>query len=388
MADQSKPASSSIRPGARKVRTWSFPSIREFWIFDRRWFADTFSREKLLESLRTLLWVAPLTILIWIYAEREQVARLSAESIPFELVSTKKERLVTLKPPQDSNVVIACEGPRARVEEVLRQIRVGRDGIPGLELAVDPANTGSEIQINLAALVANHPLFTQNGISVTRCQPERANVLVDTIVERTARVSIPPGIATLDPTTTFEPASVLIRAPDSKIAAALQQSVDAGQLVVYARLQDRPELKQPGEHSLKGIPIELPEALRNGETVEVTPKTIDVTLQVRQPDTEITIPSMPVLSTTPNGFLDNYSLEFEGSITNVTLIGPAAALQNLENNPKRPYADFTVTSADVGEGKVKALDFRNLPPGVRVSDRDLERTITVDVIPRTGSLAP
>src|SRR5688572_18150053 len=38
----------------------------------RRWARDTFSREQLLSSLKALAWVAPLTLLIWIYAEREQ----------------------------------------------------------------------------------------------------------------------------------------------------------------------------------------------------------------------------------------------------------------------------------------------------------------------------
>src|SRR3954464_11454986 len=40
----------------------------------RRWARDTFNRESFVSSLRSLLWVAPLTLLIWIYAEREQQA--------------------------------------------------------------------------------------------------------------------------------------------------------------------------------------------------------------------------------------------------------------------------------------------------------------------------
>src|SRR5687767_8010187 len=38
----------------------------------RRWARDTFSREQLLASMKALAWVAPLALLIWIYAEREQ----------------------------------------------------------------------------------------------------------------------------------------------------------------------------------------------------------------------------------------------------------------------------------------------------------------------------
>src|SRR4051794_13162755 len=38
----------------------------------RRWARDTFNREQFVAGLKQLMWVAPLTILIWIYAEREQ----------------------------------------------------------------------------------------------------------------------------------------------------------------------------------------------------------------------------------------------------------------------------------------------------------------------------
>src|SRR5688572_16294126 len=52
-------------------------SRRAYWASaTRRWARDTFSREQIISSLKSLAWVAPLTVLIWIYAEREQLARL------------------------------------------------------------------------------------------------------------------------------------------------------------------------------------------------------------------------------------------------------------------------------------------------------------------------
>ena len=38
----------------------------------RRWARDTFSREQLVSNLKSIAWVIPLTILIWVYAERAQ----------------------------------------------------------------------------------------------------------------------------------------------------------------------------------------------------------------------------------------------------------------------------------------------------------------------------
>src|SRR5436305_9069569 len=55
------------------------------WV--RRWVRNTFTRDQIASGLRSLLWVAPLTVLIWIYAEREQTTNAPV-NIPIEVVST------------------------------------------------------------------------------------------------------------------------------------------------------------------------------------------------------------------------------------------------------------------------------------------------------------
>lgn len=352
-----------------------------FLIFDRRWVAEAFSRESIIDSLKTLIWVVPLTLLIWVYAEREQVYRVRGASIPFNLISQQPGKLVRVKPPQDSNVLIDCEGPRARVDEALRQIRAGQSQTPGLNLYVDTRNADPErdFQIPLAQLIANHPIFMQYGITVTRCQPEKAFIIVDPIIERTATVAIPPSIDVLEPQTTFDPPFIKVTGPQSAIAAAERQGKN-GALVVYAHVQDRPELKTPGEHAVTGIPLDLPDSLRDGQQVKLSARAVNATLSVRSPETEKTLPSIAVLSTVPVGFGQDYKLTFNSSLTNVTLIGSADALATLElPDAKQPYATFTVFSADVADPKPKPLIFLNLPDGVRVSDKDKNRTISVEV---------
>ena len=63
----------------------------------RRWARNTFTRDQLASGLRSLLWVAPLTVLIWIYAEREQIITTDTPLyIPIQVVSTDPDRVVTL----------------------------------------------------------------------------------------------------------------------------------------------------------------------------------------------------------------------------------------------------------------------------------------------------
>src|SRR5258706_9196582 len=81
--------------------------------------------QKVVDVLKTFAWVAPLTVLIWIYAEREQSVPYSGVSFPIELRTTDSNRLVTLRDPSDHNVVATLLGPRTAVERVMRELQSG-----------------------------------------------------------------------------------------------------------------------------------------------------------------------------------------------------------------------------------------------------------------------
>src|SRR5947209_11284253 len=54
-------------------------------------------------AFKTFLWVAPLTALIWIYAEREQLDKTEA-TVKVKLVSRFSDRLVTTRDPPERKV--------------------------------------------------------------------------------------------------------------------------------------------------------------------------------------------------------------------------------------------------------------------------------------------
>src|SRR3954467_1240724 len=61
---------------------------------------ETYSRAG---GIKTFLWVAPLTVLIWIYAEREQIDRVDVR-VPIKLLSKSPDRIITLNSPVDGMV--------------------------------------------------------------------------------------------------------------------------------------------------------------------------------------------------------------------------------------------------------------------------------------------
>src|SRR5678815_3677884 len=119
MAD-SPQTSRPTGPRAASAHTWRDDVSAEWHRF-----RNSLTRENLIAKAKTLAWVAPLTLLIWIYAEREQVAEYKDEPVPFELVNNDDSRYVSLK--QDENLILNLTGPRARVNDVLNKLRGGRD---------------------------------------------------------------------------------------------------------------------------------------------------------------------------------------------------------------------------------------------------------------------
>src|SRR5689334_24678115 len=89
-------------------RTW-----QEFFEHEKRWLVSKFTRDNVISNLKTLAWVIPLTLLAWVYAEREQVAPFKDESIPFELKSVDPNRVVSLaRKDQDKNLILDLLGPQ------------------------------------------------------------------------------------------------------------------------------------------------------------------------------------------------------------------------------------------------------------------------------------
>src|SRR2546421_2422588 len=64
-------------------------------------------------AFRTFLWVAPLTVLIWIYAEREQISQAPDVRVQIKLLSKSTDHIITVVTPTDRSISLDIQGPRA-----------------------------------------------------------------------------------------------------------------------------------------------------------------------------------------------------------------------------------------------------------------------------------
>src|SRR3982750_1628129 len=116
--------------------------------------------QKTVDVLKTLAWVAPLTILIWIYAEREQSIPVSGVSFPIEVRTTDPTRLVTLRDPADHNVVATLLGPRTSVERVMRELQAGGAEHPAVQITIENfKERKGEYRRQMADVLSRNPIF-------------------------------------------------------------------------------------------------------------------------------------------------------------------------------------------------------------------------------------
>jgi hypothetical protein len=322
--------------------------------------------------------VIPLTLLIWVYAEREQTVTLGSVTFPIEVRTTDHNKLVTLRKPQDKNIVVELSGPRARLDRIGELLKPGRDSQP-VEIYVDPKMSPPGQELLTIAQINNYALFKNNGITVKSAQPPYIYVAIDSFEDVDVPVKAPPDVEKqLTDQTYFVPSTVKVRAPSQLIEAARQ----GNGLAVYADVSKRDEFKtKTGQVKLENVPLYWVVAGREQrEHVTIAPLTITANLDVKPRDKIYEIKSVPVYKETPAGFDDRFVVQYNATVSNVKVSGPEEEIAKIIDGSFKVKARVEVSSLDATDRPIrKPLKF-DLPPGVYLqkdaNKYELEYTVT------------
>jgi hypothetical protein len=339
----------------------------------RRLRGTLFSREHWGNFLRSLPWVVPLTLLIWIYAEREQLADEPKVTIPIDVRTSDPNRYVTLVSPREKNIMAELTGPRAALEKVKERLAPHGDAA-AIQIDVDPPISAGEHEL-FTAQIQNNPIFKDAGITVTNCQPSLLRVFVDQVEEREFTVKAPPAVAAnLEQSPTFEPAKVKVRGP----VAVLDNAPDR---IIYANFSGLDSvLRTPGQHEEPAVPLTPP--FKDGDHVTINPKTVRAFLKVKEADVTLKLDYVPIYNLDPQGLLAKHKVTFPAGTTptlsNVTVIGPKDQIDVLKD-PKhepKPVAVLRLNREDA-DGKLheRTLLILGLPDGVTPIPEDANRKI-------------
>lgn len=335
----------------------------------------SFARDNLISNLKTLLAVAPLTALIWIYAEQQQLVTEQNVPMQISLVSADPaHRMVKLMSPPDGTLQVTLYGPQLAIDRCKTSLR---DTIIKQPLEIDIGNglpPGERQPLIALDQIVGNKLFASQGVTVTACTPETLSVQVDTIEEKLARVVPPPDVPGLVKAV-FEPASVTLRGPRQLMDDLRQR----GELVVIADLANEATLKEPGVHVGVSVRLIAP------PSATLIPDTVKADLTVGQADQTIAVSPVPVKVLATKYLTDTYKFDYKDVLTDpVVLIGPPEAIATIDPRNAKLVAVVDLENSDATFHGTKAVTFedKGLPEGVRVKAEVVPRMVQVNVDPR------
>lgn len=328
-------------------------------------------RNMLAKSWR-VLWsfisITAVTLLIWLYAEGENIRRYDL-SMEIALVGPTSRQLV-IEPARRSVQVAFTSAAdqvaqfRKLIEEPLR-----------LEVSEDPEQPTQIIV--LRDRLASDPRLANLGISILDVQPSTLPVRVESLVTVTLPVKVTPPPAemaqevTIDPVA--EPAQATVLLPSSRARQATGQtafevSLDPQRLAGLT----------PGIVNRLAVPLSLPEVFRQSQDanhVRIEPSTVNVSVTVRTLTAELALPAVPIkLVVSPND-LRVYEPPVLGDdhVRNLVLRGPQDVIRDIQQGRVQIYAELRLNADELEnasrstEGASK-LPVINTPPGVSVSN--------------------
>lgn len=349
---------------------------------------DHFSREKVSNALKTFAWVAPLTVLIWVWAEREQLDDLPGQSVPIEVRIPGANKVGTILSPADRNVVVTVRGPRGRLDALraeLSQRAVDQRVILDLDPQLEPR---SDYTFAAQPLLQRSDFFQRFGVTIKEVSPTQLTVSVSELVTIEAPVQNPPAAANIGLESVYEPSVVRLTARMEDLEAYFRVADAKRDYFVYPDLSRLEMVSKPGNYELKNVPLLPSEPLR-GKVISIEPKTVNTTLQVLEPNATWTMPSMPVFLSHPADLLDRYDVDYDPFLERVTLVGKREMIEMLAAGRLQgaaPKARLEVTPADAppaAQPREKTVQF-DLPEGVSVSPADRAKKVRFTVRERSG----
>ncbi len=339
----------------------------------------TISRHRAGDFLKTMVVVVPLTLLIWIYAERSSVTD-GACQVSIVLVPADQ----ALAPTQPESLSLELRGPRNQITQFTDEL-----GRRTLRVTLPASYQVGENTIEAATLLNNEPTFSNFGVKISKVEPSSLRVRIDRYVENELTVVMRPDASVSLQQVVFDPPKVVARGPESVFNSEYPESnrqirVDLSNYTA--------QLNTRGPHRLPAMPLTLPTDGR----FTIRPPRVNGSFEVMPSEEETTIDSVTIAVQLPLGLQGKWLVKVHGNalrVPNVRLRGPGAALTPYKTtidgkqvDPKRQAsAILRVKQEDIGNSDVRrAVDFADLEPGITVVGGPYEVEFNLEQVTAVG----
>jgi len=310
-----------------------------------------------------LVLVLPLTVLIWIYAERAQIDPKSNLQVSIDVGIASPNLFASLiEPLPGAPILIDVTGSKQRVQELETQLQ------SRIRLAISPnLEPDTEQTLPTISLLNDYPAIRDSGVTVTSAVPATIRVRIDSRGERRATtLRLPDNLAVAVASSSIEPATVVVTGPERVLMRLFPTDKPSLPLDLTASLD---KISQPGTHRLEGVPILIDRTIPG---IRVQPERASVVkIEVSAREVEHEIPSVPLEVLKPLAIDPTVVVKTNTrNVTNVRVRGPSEQIQKLMSIGGKPpevtpFAVLRVSPGDVGQGeRTKAVVIDGLPDGV------------------------
>jgi hypothetical protein len=296
------------------------------------------TRERLAEVVRTLVYVVPLTLLIWVWAQDQQIDVRDKQNVPIRIEHLDGQKVVTVLRTASGEQVtrrgdsvlatLTLRGPRIGLNAVLRALN--DDQRPTMFNLRIRDRAAEQTTISLEELLNEVDALRDAGVSVVQVTPSDLFISIEDRKQVDARI-----VANIDPDNLagpveFDPPSLMLTGP----ASAINELVGAdGQVTLPANL---PEDALPGDHEVN-VTVRVPESLAGRVTPDTAFVTARYTLRERREETlelPFAVPVMAEVAAAWQGSIIAY--EFDPVVlTALRVRGPADLIDALRRNDTR-----------------------------------------------------
>lgn len=327
---------------------------------------------RLLDVLRNLAWVVPLTLLVWLFAERENVVPKKDIPVAVQVKSELPDRFVALVAPADKIVKIDLRGTSQRVDDA-RDLITREQGIKVVVPAATP--TGREVTLPAVDVISANKILADRGITVENVQPDTLTVYVDELVSTKMQPHLPREVVShLDGPVVFDPPTVTLKGPKADLTSTDKPAE------VIAQVTEAMLSKVPGEQDIAGIPVTLAKA---DERITISPAVVKVHVRIRSAAVTAMLQSVPVFVAAPPEFFEKYRVFPRGGfMSRITVVGPEDQIKAIQSGEFRPRAILELSDRDVQQRLPKVPEYK-LPPDVKVAREDQSRTVDYDITERS-----
>jgi hypothetical protein len=335
----------------------------------KRWARDTFNRDQIVSALKQLAWVAPLTFLIWVYAEREQqqTARLR---FPVEVRTSNPRVIVRLSDPSDGYVSADLTGARVQLDDLRKELGPRMNPV---RFEVPSDYKEGEHQIPVSAIVSRDARF--DGLTASKSEPARITVVVDPIEEQTIAVQMRPEDNALFNQISYNPPRVKVQMPRQ----VYREATKGGKpLTAFADLSSLKETPPGKKTDISGIRVAVENA--DPDQVSIEPQTVAVSLNVLERAKDVKL-DLPLQKQIPAGLPDDIVVKVDHKVVfDVVVSGPPEIVDKIPpGGGDMVWAYVPITDEDVRRQIVQKQPSFHAPAGTKVSyprKEPVEVTIT------------